>query len=415
MPRNLPIAVALLTVAALAAPARGQFVPGDLYVSDAWTHNIYRVEPGTWTVTTFADSNDGLNVPSALLLSRQGTLLCSSFANSEILEFDSQGNGTVLYDSSDGLVGPFGENGLAYDAAGDLYVSDYLATQILRFPVGGGAATVFADSTDGIYTPDGLAFAANGDLYVANRGSQRVLKIDATGSASVFDALPDDPYTIVIRGNGDIYVATYNTRTIYRYPGGDLAQRHVLATLSTNSGNPGMALSLDGTTLYYTSNNTGNLWVIDADSGTKTEVIGKGGLPGALAIGVISRGASWSNYGNGLAGTHGVPFFTSQNDPFLGSTITLDLGNSYGQPTSGLLLLGFQQASLPTGLGGDLLVIPALLVPISFSYGANSFTGTLPSDPAFDGFELDLQAVEADPGAVEGVSFTQGLQLLLGS
>jgi len=40
--------------------------------------------------------------------------------------------------------------------------------------------------------------------------------------------------------------------------------------------------------------------------------------------------------------------------------------------------------------------------------------GTLPSDPAYNGFELDLQAVEADPGAVEGFSFTQGLQLLLG-
>ena len=34
MPRNLPIAVALLAVASLAAPARAQFVPSDLYVSD---------------------------------------------------------------------------------------------------------------------------------------------------------------------------------------------------------------------------------------------------------------------------------------------------------------------------------------------------------------------------------------------
>jgi hypothetical protein len=30
------------------------------------------------------------------------------------------------------------------------------------------------------------------------------------------------------------------------------------------------------------------------------------------------------------------------------------------------------------------------------------------------GFVLDLQVVEADPGAVKGVSFTQGLEIVLG-
>ena len=145
-------------------------------------------------------------------------------------------------------------------------------------------------------------------------------------------------------------------------------------------------------------------------------MIAAGGLPGALAITVIGRlhSASWANYGAGLAGTHGVPFFTSQQDPILGTSITLDLGNSYAQPTSGLIALGFQQASLHTGLGGDLLLIPALLVPITFSYGADSFVWSIPNDPALFGFEIDLQAVEVDPGAVKGVSFTQGLQLVLG-
>jgi hypothetical protein len=30
------------------------------------------------------------------------------------------------------------------------------------------------------------------------------------------------------------------------------------------------------------------------------------------------------------------------------------------------------------------------------------------------GFTVDLQAIEADQGAVKGVSFTQGLELVLG-
>jgi sugar lactone lactonase YvrE len=417
MSRIAPIAVALLAVAALAAPARAQFVVGDLYVSDANGNVVHRIEPGSWNVTTFADAGDGLNLPSATLLTPAGTLLCSSYYSDQVYEFDSYGNGTVLYDGTSGLVGPFGENGLAYDVYGDLYVSDYLGRQILRFPAGGGGATVFADQNAGISYPDGLAFAASGDLYVANRGASNVLKFDPTGAVSTFDTLPGDPFSIAIRGNGDIYVAvSASPPAIYRYPVGDVAQRTKLASFAKNTGNPSLQLSVDGTKLYFTSGGTGNLFEVDADAGTKTEVITANTLGNAIAITVIGAGhnASWANYGSGLAGTHGVPFFTSQNDPVLGSTITIDLGNSLGLPTSGFLILGFQQASLHTGLGSDLLLIPALLVPITFSYGADSFSGTLPNDPALNGFELDLQSIEADAGALKGFSFTQGLQLLLG-
>jgi len=415
MSRIAPIVLAVVGFASLAAPARAQFVDGDLYVS-SYSTAIYRVEPGSWNITLFADGMDGLSGVSASVLSPAGTLLCSNHSSSTVLEFDSAGNGAVLYDSSDGLNGPFGESGLVYDANGDLYVSNFGASQILRFPAGGGSSSVFADTADGIVYPDGLAFAANGDLYVANRGTNDVLVIDPAGNATVFDTLPAEPYSIVMRSNGDLYVATYVVPSIYRYPGGDVAQRVLLADFPSNVSNPAIQFSLDETKLYFTSYTTGNLIEVDPDTGAQNEVIAAGWLGGAIAITVIGtrHSASWENYGSGVPGTHGIPFFTSQNDPILGSTITLDLGNSYGQPTSGILVLGFPRASLHTGLGGDLLLIPVLLVPISFSFGANSFTGTLPSDPALLGFALDLQAVEADPGAVKGVSFTQGLELVLG-
>src|SRR5262245_14568273 len=40
--------------------------------------------------------------------------------------------------------------------------------------------------------------------------------------------------------------------------------------------------------------------------------------------------ASWTNYGAGFPGTLGVPAFTARADPELGTTLTLDLGNSLG-------------------------------------------------------------------------------------
>jgi len=124
--------------------------------------------------------------------------------------------------------------------------------------------------------------------------------------------------------------------------------------------------------------------------------------------------AAWSNYGTGLAGTLGVPALVSNQFPVLGSTISVDVGNSLGAPTIGVLLVGTQQGAFHTKFGADVLVAPTLLVPISFSYGSDSFTGTLPSAVELCGTSIDLQVLELDPGAPFGVSFTPGLELALG-
>jgi Tol biopolymer transport system component len=127
-----------------------------------------------------------------------------------------------------------------------------------------------------------------------------------------------------------------------------------------------------------------------------------------------STPASWSNYGYGFPGTNGIPAFTSQQNPAFGATVTLDLANSYAFPTVGLILVGFQRTSIRSNWGGDLLVVPALTLFVTFSYGGNSFTGTIPNDRNLCGVTVDLQAIEADPGAAKGVSFTPGLELVIG-
>ena len=61
--------------------------------------------------------------------------------------------------------------------------------------------------------------------------------------------------------------------------------------------------------------------------------------------------ALWSNYGAGFPGTLGVPPLTSRGDPVLGSTITIDLGNSYGSSTFAVLLVGNLQTDVSTRKG----------------------------------------------------------------
>lgn len=129
---------------------------------------------------------------------------------------------------------------------------------------------------------------------------------------------------------------------------------------------------------------------------------------------VEAKLASWANYGSGFAGTGGVPSFTARAAPVLGTDVILDLENSSGQATICCLVLGLGEARLPTGKGGDLLVDPALFAFVVLPASGVALEGTVPADDTLTGFELDLQALELDPGAARGVAFTPGLKLILG-
>ena len=89
-------------------------------------------------------------------------------------------------------------------------------------------------------------------------------------------------------------------------------------------------------------------------------------------------------------------------------------GFDSGTFTVGLLFIGFQQTSIHSKLGGDLLVLPAITTVVGLPPSGMSLMGAIPNDGALCGLEIDLQAMEADAGAAKGVSFTQGLELVLG-
>jgi hypothetical protein len=124
--------------------------------------------------------------------------------------------------------------------------------------------------------------------------------------------------------------------------------------------------------------------------------------------------ASWANYGNGWAGTLGVPSFTLPHDPVPGAWVDFTLSNSLGATTVGLVLVGTQATSLHTGLGGDLLVIPIWTVVTAVPVGGATLSGPIEDDPHLYGVEIRLQALEADVGATKGVSFTSGLDVFFG-
>ena len=128
-----------------------------------------------------------------------------------------------------------------------------------------------------------------------------------------------------------------------------------------------------------------------------------------LAIVAFAVGAA-----TGFAGASGIPAFTSQDDPVLGASVTLDLGSSASGASVAFVIFGYAETFVPTSKGGDLLVAPAFTLVLALPTAGTTIAGTLPDDESACGFELFAQALELDPGAPKGVSFTAGLKLVCG-
>jgi hypothetical protein len=126
------------------------------------------------------------------------------------------------------------------------------------------------------------------------------------------------------------------------------------------------------------------------------------------------RAGSADDYGAGFPGSLGVPTLAMTVPPVLNQPDDLLLGNSLGGWTAALLLVGTQSAQLPTTLGGDLLVLPLWTVFLALPPGGLDLSLVVPPEEWLASISLYLQALEMDPGAAKGVSFSAGLEVRAG-
>jgi sugar lactone lactonase YvrE len=219
---------------------------GNLYVSDAANCRVLQFNPpfttgmaatlaigqasGTTNLTTgtclpMAEATStGLEMPAGLVIDSAGNLWVVDSQNARVLKYPApitageaatvalgqtttgaslgcnQGQGAVA--SASTLCNPVG---LAFDSAGNLWVSDATNSRVLMYPpanlVTGGsataelgqpAATAFTSTSHGItgpsattlFRPAGLAFDAMGDLWVADAYNNRALMYAKTDLAT---------------------------------------------------------------------------------------------------------------------------------------------------------------------------------------------------------------------------------------
>jgi uncharacterized repeat protein (TIGR03803 family) len=396
---------------------------------------IFKIDPdgsGFTVLASFDDATTGYESHAALLQGSDGMLYGTTAAGgvngygtvftlatdgsgfNVILNFDSATTGAY---PSAGLIEVNGEfYGTTSDGGanggGTLYVLAlvhifgrpvWLSSVLLDF---GGA------TTSGTAPCSTLLLGSDGALYGAcsaggsfNDGVIYQVDTSGAGYAELHDfdgaggAQPTSPAPLIEAADGALYGTT-----LY----GGTQGIGVVYSLAKDGSNYQVVYDCD-----YSQSGSNPLGVIEGSDWNLYSVTRTGNGFAGCVFKLVFHVASWTNYGSGLAGTLGVPSFTS-TDPVLGTTVQLTVGNSRGTKTSGTLFAGLSQTSIPIK-GGEILVGDVFLyLPISISYPSSELDGTLPDDPAVAGTEIDLQVLESDPGAVKKVSFTPGLQLLLG-
>lgn len=238
---------AMLCAYLSAKSALAQFVPGHIFVVHP-TFNfcetdddgvpideetIYEMNPETGESRVFAkmprELCGGLGSP---VVSPDGKKLrvSSSFLGI-IWEFDAQANRTVALDSSDGVYGPGGCNGSAYDKEGNFYTSNS-PYEILRFPAGGGPPIVIANYwEDGVLYPNSLSVGPDGEVYaIAGTNKDTLYYVSPDGHVLIFDSIPHPSRyleSVVVNDYGDVYLRQSDFGAIFRYSSGGAESREV--------------------------------------------------------------------------------------------------------------------------------------------------------------------------------------------
>jgi hypothetical protein len=287
---------------------------GNVYVADGGDHTIRKVGAGG-VVTTLAGmsgqagSSDGSGsgalflYPYAVAIDASGNVYVADSGNNNVRKVTAGGSVSTLAGNA-GLTGSadgtgsaalFDQpQGIAVDAAGNVYVSDTNNSTIRKITAAGVVTTLAGaagqtGSSDGTGAsarfsyPFGLAVDAVGNIYVADFDNSTVRKVTPGGAVSTLAgsagvsgtadgqggaAQFNHPEAVSVDAAGNVYVIDTSNQT--------LREITAVGSVSTLAGTPGIGGRADGTgpaaSFFYPGGvaSTGSGTVYVADTGNHT-------------------------------------------------------------------------------------------------------------------------------------------------
>ena len=288
---------------------------GNLYFTDSLNNRIRKLSGGN--VTTIAGngllsrSGDGgaatsaqLNSPLGVAVDAAGNLYVADTLNNLVRRVDTKGvittfagNGTAGFGGDGGAAASAqlnGPQGLAVDAAGNLYIADTQNARVRKVS-GGTISTVAGSSSSGfggdggaaasaqLNAPFGVALDAAGNLYIAEFGNNRIRKVGTNGNISTIagtgvsgysgdggaatSAQLNGPQSVVVDGSGNVYIADTGNNRVRK-----VGSTGVITTVAGNgiagfSGDGGPAINAQvGNPSALAVDNVGNIYIADGSA-----------------------------------------------------------------------------------------------------------------------------------------------------
>jgi sugar lactone lactonase YvrE len=306
---------------------------GNVFIADSGNNRIRMVDRGgiinTVAGSTTGFSGDegqavsaGLSFPVDVAVDALGNVFIADRGNFRVRQISPDG---VIHSaagvSDDG--GPANAaqlnypNGIAVDAAGNLFIADTDSQRVRKISPDGIITTVAGNGTSGfrgdggpasfaeLSYPAAVAVGGSGNLYIADTRNQRIRRVTPDGIISTIAgnglggfagdggvaslAQIDEPHGVAVDGSGNLFIADTNNQRIRK-----VSPDGAITTVAGNgitgfSGDGGPALSAQLSSPFgLAADSAGNVFIADSSNSRIRKV---------SADGVISTAAGSGKYG----------------------------------------------------------------------------------------------------------------------
>lgn len=194
------------------------------------------LSPGIITSILPSQAPPTMGTPEQLAIDPQGNVYVADKLDKQILVWYAGNPSTsqVFVGASAGAVVPYATlnapTAVALDAAGNLYIADSGANDVLRVDAATHAVTAVAGTSTILSTPSGIAATPDGTLYIADTGNNVVRRVDSqtgiittvagdgtagpSGGGQATLATLNAPISVALDDHGNLYIADTGNNVI---------------------------------------------------------------------------------------------------------------------------------------------------------------------------------------------------------